>query len=59
MFITDYPAHDQFPLLTYNIWDPEGTPMSLLEDIFAVFIADLEILLEASQWHMKVLVWDM
>lgn len=55
LFITDYPAHDKFPLITYNIWDPQGTPMSILEDVFAVFIADLEELLEKAQWHLGVL----
>jgi hypothetical protein len=35
VFITDYPANDQFALMTCNTLDSEGTPMSVLEDVCA------------------------
>ena len=56
LFISDYPAHKRFPLITYNIWDSQGTVTSLLEDIFSVFILDLEKLVKAAEWHAGVVV---
>ena len=56
LFISDYPSHKRFPLITYNIWDGQGTVTSLLEDVFSVFILDLEKLVKAAEWHAGVVV---
>lgn len=56
LFISDYPAHKRFPLITYNIWDGQGTLTSLLEDVFSAFILDLEGVLKAAEWHSGLLV---